>query len=325
VCQKILEDINFKTGKKNDWRADKLKTLQLGESYKRLGMKKKAKRVCECSDFLEFAVNPDTGEKKLSRMNSCHVRLCTMCGKRRSKKIYAQVSKVMDQIADDYAYLFLTLTAKNCEGENLKDMLDLMFKAYNKMFQRAKIKQAVKGWFRAIEITHNLDLNSPSYDTYHPHFHVILAIPKSYFTSRDYIKQAEWTQFWKDSLQVEYDPIVDVRRFKATNEKELSKSLAESAKYTVKDNDYLVDDEEMTDKTVKILDEVLAHRRLVAFGGKLKEVHKQLQLDDEVDGDLVKTGLEEDELRKDVQYMIEIYQWHVGYQNYFYWGSEFKA
>lgn len=325
MCQKILEDINFKTGKKNDWQRDKFKTFELAESYRRLQMDKKAKRVCQCCDFLEFAVNIDTGEKKLYRANCCKVRLCPMCGKRRSRKIYAQVSKVMDEIADDYAYLFLTLTIKSCRGNDLKDMLDLLFKAYKRMFERAKIKRAVKGWFRAIEITHNLDINSSSYDMYHPHFHVILAVNKSYFTDKTYIKQAEWTQFWKDSLKVDYDPIVDVRRFKATNEKELSKSLAESAKYTVKDNDYLVDDEEMTDKTVKVLDEALAHRRLVAFGGRLKEVHKQLQLDDTVDGDLVKTGLEEDELRKDIQYMIEIYQWHVGYQNYVYWGSEFKV
>jgi len=47
-------------------------------------------------------------------------------------------------------------------------------------------------------------------------------------------------------------------------------------------------------------------------------------LDDALDGDLINTELEKDELRKDVEYMIEIYKWHVGYQNYYYWGFEFK-
>ena len=36
----------------------------------------------------------------------------------------------------------------------------------------------------------------------------------------------------------------------------------------------------MTDDAVYILDKALAHRRLTAFGGILKEYHKKLNLDD---------------------------------------------
>lgn len=325
MCEKILEDVNPKTNKKRDWQREKIKTFRLSDSYKRLKMDKKAKRVFDCSDFLEFAVHCDTEEKKLYRANFCKVRLCPMCAKRRSLKIYAQTSQVMNEVADDYSFLFLTLTLKNCEGNELKEVIDLMFKSFDKMFRRAKIKRVIKGWFRALEVTHNLDQSSHSYNTYHPHFHIILVVRKGYFTGKDYIKQEEWVKFWRESLKVDYDPICDIRKFKANDERELSKSLAESAKYTVKDNDYLIDsDFDMTDNTVKILDQALAYRRLVAFGGELKKVHKKLNLDDVLEGDLIDTGLEKDKLRKDVEYMIEIYRWHVGYQNYFYWGSEIK-
>ena len=46
---------------------------------------------------------------------------------------------------------------------------------------RKKVKNVVIGYFRGLEVTHNLDKNSNDYDTYHPHFNIILMVNKSYF------------------------------------------------------------------------------------------------------------------------------------------------
>ena len=241
-----------------------------------------------------------------------------MCSWRRSKKIYGQVSKVMDKALEEkeYRFIFLTLTCKNVEGKELSETIDNLFKAYNLMTKRKVFKQAVKGWFRGLEVTHNLDETSESYDTYHPHFHIILMVNKSYFSDpKYYLSQAQWTSLWQDCLGVDYTPIVDVRAFKTNTKKHISKSVAESAKYTVKDNDYLIpSDLEMTDNAVAILDYALANRRLVAFGGDLRKIHKELNLDDAENGDLVNTDNEE--LREDLEYVIERYHWHVGYKQY---------
>ena len=69
-----------------------------------------------------------------------------MCAWRRSLKIFGQVSKVMDHVEKNYnyRYIFLTLTVKNCYGEDLKDTLDLMTSAFNKMNQRKAFKKAIK-------------------------------------------------------------------------------------------------------------------------------------------------------------------------------------
>ncbi|WP_231166447.1 protein rep, partial [Clostridium botulinum] len=72
--------------------------------------------------------------------------------------------------------------------------------------------------------------------------------------------------------------------------------------------------EEMTDSSVQVLDGALANRRLVAFGGELKSIHKKLNLDDAEDGDLVHTDSEE--LREDIDYIVEHYHWHIGYYQY---------
>lgn len=313
----ILSDKNTK-GQERPWRENKLKTLLLAESYARLGLRK-SYRVRECGSYLQFKQFRDD-TSKLNGANFCKVRLCPMCAWRRSLKIFSQVSKVMDKALEikDYRFLFLTLTCKNVYGEDLSKTIDNLFYGFKKLMLKTNVKKAVKGWFRALEVTHNLDVKSKDYDTYHPHFHVILMVNKSYFTdTKFYLSQKDWTNLWQDSLQADYIPVVNIKAFKTAGKKQMSKSVAESAKYTVKDNDFLIPgNEEMTDSAVMILDKALANRRLVAFGGELRKIHKALNLDDMEKGDLINTG-DDEEIRDDLDYMIVHYFWHVGYNQYY--------
>ena len=315
IKDKILKDVNA-SGKDNNWKERKKSTLDLADSYKRIGSNKYY-RVLDCSTFLEFRLAVDNS-LKLSNANFCKVRLCPMCSWRRSLKIFGQVSRVMDHVEENYnyKYIFLTLTVKNCYGEDLRDTLDLMTKAFNTMTRRKAFKQAVNGYFRSLEITYNKED-----DTYHPHFHMILAVDNSYFTqSRIYLSQNDWTELWKSCLKVDYTPIVDVRRIKENKEKDFGKVVAETAKYTVKPEDFLIRDEKgnikenLTDEVVKTLDEALHRKRLTAFGFIFKEVHKELNLDDTEDGDL--TNTDNEDLREDLTNIILRYQWNIGVKNY---------
>lgn len=317
IKDKVLIDVN-EQGKVINWRDKKLSTLELADSYRRLGYDSKHYRVKDCGTFLEYKRFKDNS-MKLNQANFCKVRLCPMCSWRRSLKIYGQVSKVMDEATknNDYDFIFLTLTIQNCTGDELKDTIDTLMNGFNTMTKRKIFKQSIKGHFRALEVTHNL-----LKDTYHPHFHCILVVDKSYFNNnRLYINQEQWTSLWKDVLKVDYMPIVDIRKFKDTKGQGVSKGVAEVAKYTVKNNDYIIHDEEtneviehLTDDAVFILDRALANRRLTAFGGVLKEIHQLLNLDDTEEGDLVNTDNEE--LREDLNYIIERYSWNIGYKNY---------
>ena len=243
-----------------------------------------------------------------------------MCAWRRSLKIFGQVSKVMDHVEENYnyRYIFLTLTVKNSSGEDLKDTLDLMMKSFSKLSRRKVFKKAIKGYFRSLEITYNKED-----DTYHPHFHLILAVNKNYFTDdKTYLSQAKWTTLWKESLQVDYTPVVDVRRVKSNSKnKDFSKIIAETAKYTVKSDDFLIKkgdgkiDETLTDEVVATLDKALHRKRLVSFGFLFKEIHSQLKLDDAENGDLKNTD-NKDDLRDDLTDIILRYQWNIGIKNY---------
>lgn len=270
---------------------------------------RKSERLRDCGRFLSFTVGAD-GTKRLKHMSSCRVRLCPLCAWRRSLKVHAHTIKILDAVDGDYAYIFLTLTVRNCKGVELAKTIDAMMDAWDKLARRKQFRKAVKGWYRGLEVTHNVDFKSPSYDTFHPHFHTLLAVRRGYFTSQEYITKDEWATLWKQSLKADYDPVVDVRRVKGTN----SRAVAEAAKYTVKDADYIIpDDWDLTVDTVRILDAALEKRRLVAYGGILKEWHKKLNLDDEVDGDLV--NVDADTSSAEVS-REEVYFWHTGYSQY---------
>lgn len=285
------------------WDNKKSRTEPLAKSFERLGKNKKAALVRECGTFLEFRRYIESREFKLHAANFCKVRLCPLCSWRRSLKIFGQTSAIMEKIPKSYRFIFLTLTCKNPTGEELANTLDKLFKAYNLFAKRKDFKDCFVGWFRALEITYN-----KSSDTYHPHFHVILCCHKNYFKQL-YLKQEKFQQMWKECMGVDYDPVVDVRKFSN------KKGVAEASKYAVKDKDYVTKKGVGIDRVIDLLDNVLKNRRLVAYGGNMKEIKKQLKLDDAIDGDLINTKGEE--LREDLGYIVERYAWHVGYKGYY--------
>lgn len=265
------------------WTDKKRQSTYLSEIFESLGMVEKAIRIKECGSFIEFSKFENN--IKLTNANFCKTRLCPMCNWRRSLKIFAQLSKIMDSLKNkDYQFLFLTLTVKNCKDFELKDTIDNLMNGWNKFNQRKNFKESILGYYRALEITVNLETNE-----YHPHFHVILAVSPSYFKKTGlYIKNKDWAKMWQESVNIDYLPIVDIRKVKSktNNKKDLGSVVAETAKYTVKDSDYLTGDKEKDKQKIWILENALSKRRLIAMGGVFKEVHKKINLDDPIDGEL---------------------------------------
>lgn len=312
-CQgDVLKDVSA-SGRERPWRDKKMNNILLSMAYETIDIKK-TERLLKCSDFLRYSVNAD-GKKKLEIANFCRVRLCPICTWRRSLKTFSQTRKILSAIGDDnleYKYIFLTLTQKNVFADELSDAVDGMLKAFNALSKYKIFATAAQGWYRGMEITHNLDINSASYDTYHPHIHCLIAVKKSYFKSRDYIKQAKWTELWKKALRVSYTPVVDVRKcYGSTIE-----SISEVAKYTVKDTDYIIPhDWDLTIDTVRLLDKVLNKRRFVAYGGAFKDYHKKLNLDDADEGDLIHVDEDDEQITQKKKYIN--YIWTTGYNQYF--------
>lgn len=311
MAKENLEILSDKTerGKERPWREHKAANEYLAIAYDEVNVRK-AERLRACATTLTFSVT-EKGKKQLKSANFCRVRLCPMCAWRRALKVYSNVVKVLDGMDGSHVFIFLTLTAKNCSGEELSGELDRLMAAWNRFALRKSFKQAVKGWYRGLEVTHNVDLLSSSYDTFHPHFHCLLAVNKSYFKKQDYLSQESWVELWQQSLKVNYKPVVDVRKVKGS----LGKAVAEVAKYAVKSSDFIIpDDWDLTVDTVRMLDAALHNRRLIAFGGVMKEIHKQLNLEDEETGDLIHVDGESPEEKITDRELI--FGWWTGYQQY---------
>ncbi len=281
----------------------------LAESFSRLSLNSRAFRSLNCGTVIKFThAITDQGidpHGHLTEANFCRDRLCPQCSARRSLKIFAQVSKIMTHMGNSYEYLFLTLTVPNCSPEELDSTLTRLFKAFDRLMKRRNIKRAVHGFFRALEVTRN-----DEHDTYHPHFHVVLAVHPSYFHKSDYITQAEWLQMWRDSYGDQNITQVDIRKAKAKVDGDLGSVVAEIAKYAVKDSDYIFPgDPDKTDRVISILAGALKSRRLVQYGGIFKTLHKQLNLDDPEDGDLIHV---DEDLHPAIAHIILTYSWSVG-------------
>jgi plasmid rolling circle replication initiator protein Rep len=226
-----------------------------------------------------------------------------------------QVKKIMDHLQPEgYAYTLLTLTVRNVTGEELKPTIDAMQKGWNRFTQIVGVAGVMKGYFKALEITHNVKYGALDFDTYHPHFHVLMAVKPSYFKSRYYISQAKFVELWRQAAGLDYDPVVDVRKVKG----DTAGAVAEVAKYAVKPGDFILpDDWDLTIETVRLLDVALEKRRFVAFGGVMREAHKALNLDNEEDGDLIHVD-DEGVDTKEPDEILETYVWNSGYNQFFY-------
>lgn len=280
---------------------------------------KKYERVVRCGDFLQFAheigIDGTIGSKgKLFKAEFCRERLCPMCSWRRSLKVFGQVSQIMDMIANDCKFSMLTLTVPSVDGEHLASTIKRMMKAFNVLTRYKAFRGAVLGFFRALEVTRNEETGM-----YHPHFHIVLAVHQTYFSSNKYINQETWLQMWRKAYKDPSILIVDVRRVKGRAsegqyaQQDLKKAVAEVAKYSVKDVDYLIPDD--LDKSSEIVDTLyraLHGVRLCHFGGIFRDAYKALQLQDAESEDANLVDIGEDKIREDVALLIVQYDWRIG-------------
>lgn len=259
------------------WDSHRSNTQSIGNLYsKRKEFKKLAYRMDVCADILEFGrgINKDTGEikYKLKSAMFCKVRHCPVCSWRRSLKNTARFFSRLPSLQSEFPkhrWLFLTLTVKNCQTDNLKSTLIRMNAAWKRLTERTNWPAA--GWVKSTEVTRADDGKA------HPHFHVLLMVPASYF-SHGYVTQEAWAQRWQDALRVDYEPMVDVRVVKAKHKGQtIEAAIVETLKYSIKVEDAFKDPSWLYDVTTQL------HRsRFIATGGALKGILKEEVSNDEM-------------------------------------------
>ena len=323
------------SGRKRPWEQQKNMALKLAEAYREIFedgdavFKSTVKQLKNCGTFIHFKACPSENHyQRLESANFCHHRLCPMCQWRRSMKAYQEFLKIAHRAQEEsrypnflkpgkkfvgtrkeksIAFLHLVLTVKNVFGDDLKPTITHMLKAWKEFVKLKPVKKILLGYYRTIEVNYSDE------EGFHPHFHVILEVRKSYKNnSRDYIRmpkknrttkkyiikpsQLTWVQLWREAGEFGYFPNVHIEKIKSQEQEHTedakklieageyieageASAVAEVAKYTSKVIDLL--NSKRTKDILPIMDDALYKRRLKAYGGHLRRVYQFFAKTDE--------------------------------------------
>lgn len=302
--QELDENQDTKANKVKDFRIKKIQNDKIAVFYDKLGQKKKASYLRNCSNQPVFYIDPETNESKILTNFFCRQRLCPMCSWQKAKKTFSNIFSVISDIEfKDLKYIFITLTIKNCKSDELSNNLDILFKGWRRLTSNKKqpFRKIFVGMFRSLEITYNSETN-----TYHPHFHILCAVRKEYFSkeNKDYLNQDKLIKIWKKACNLDYKPSVDIRKVK----NEEYKAVAEVAKYTVKSSDI------ESAQVLKILDSALFRRRLISYHDLFKEVKAKLELEDEDDQNISDANF--NSILANSAIIKKMFRWNIGTKTY---------
>jgi len=248
--------------------------------------------VKNCNTFLSFVTDKTLEKKKLYKSNPCKNRFCPVCAWRKARKDALGLSLMMQYIkqTEDKQFIFLTLTTPNVTVGHLESEIKHYNESFRRLSNRKHFKSVSKGYVRKLEITYN-----PDRDDYNPHFHVLIAVNKSYFKdTKAYISQKEWLNLWRDVTGNNEITQVHVQKIRQNNNKE----LYEMAKYSGKDSDYLINQ-----KVFDAFYKALKGKQVLVYSGLFKEARKKLK-----DGDL--------------DYLKEVDSTEYIYQIFYHWNQK---
>ncbi|HDT6896844.1 TPA: protein rep [Staphylococcus aureus] len=312
---KILKDIS-KSGKQRPWKEKKIDNVSYSEILDILKLKK-AHNVKQCGSVLEFKPTEE-GYLKLYKTWFCKSKLCPVCNWRRAMKNIYQAQRVIEEVVKEKPkarWLFLTLSTKNAiDGETLEQSLKHLTKAFDRLSRYKKVSKNLIGFMRSTEVTVNKNDGS-----YNQHMHVLLCVESKYFRgSENYISQNEWVDLWQKALQVDYRPVANIKAIKPNKkgDKDIQAAIKETSKYSVKSSDYLTSNQEKNQEIVNDLEQGLYRKRMLSYGGLLKQKHKILNLDDSEDGNLINTS--DEKITEEEQKAHSIMAiWNYQKQNYY--------
>lgn len=259
---KKVKSLKTEKEKKEKRKKENLKMLEMRKELKKdinLTFSSENK-IKNCSTFMEFLYTGDFEKKKLLKSNSCNNRFCPICAKNKSVKDAIAMKIISNYVKSlKRAFIFVTLTAPNCKGEELKEEINKYNDAFKLMFKRKEFA-FIKGFVRKLEVTYNQEK-----DTYHPHFHILVSVLPSYFTNpKQYMSRDEWLKNWQEVMNDFSITQVDVRRVKE-NKNGVDNSILELTKYIAKDSNYLTSVEVFKNFYLG-----LKGKRMFSFGGDFK-------------------------------------------------------
>ncbi len=282
------------------YKPKKKNNIRLSDFISKYVSERNLEIIMECSTFMEFISDELKEKHKQISGNSCKNRFCPLCSYRKARKDGLKILTIMKAIEEleNKSFLFLTLTYKRVEAEELEDTIKFLNKSFELLFKRKEVKQMNLGYIKKLEVTYDkyktitkkafsrkkeyfkirglkVGDDNPTYNTYHPHFHIIVSVNKSYFTDKDYyISRNKFLRLWQESTGDYNITQVDVRKVNPSDD---NNKVSELAKYSAKDSDYLY-----TEKVFDVFYKALKGKRLLTYSKIFKDYQKKYE-DGELD------------------------------------------
>jgi plasmid rolling circle replication initiator protein Rep len=164
--------MSLKSGKVK--RLDKKKTYQ-----------NKYFKMSRCAEFWLWDKYELNEKLVLKKVNFCGYSECPICRKIQLAKARIEIRPKLEKLVHDgYKMIHLTLTIPSCKGDDLRENILKMNRAFKRIYQWLNLSIEdrygykdryidVVGAYRAFEVTCNYNYYAREY-MYHPHFHVIL-------------------------------------------------------------------------------------------------------------------------------------------------------
>ena len=275
----------------------KLKTANFIDFMK--DKKVKIDRLEECANYVSFYSNKNKDKFRLKNGNFCNNRFCPICSWLKAKRNAFEILELMKVIEkkNDKKFIFITLTAPNVVGEKLSNETTDFNEAFKRLFQTEEFKKINKGFIRKLEITYNSERND-----FHPHFHIVVAVDKSYFKSRNYLSKKRLLELWQRSKRDTSITQVDIKPIKMDSIEE----VMEIATYSAKQSD-LYSSKEVFD----IFYNAMRGRQLITYNGLFKE-YKALQKKNKLE---LKDIEELERIKEKAEYQLN-YTWQKNLKEY---------
>lgn len=226
----------------------------------------KLDRLKECGNFIKFQASEDKTKFILAGGNFCNNRFCPFCSWLKAKRTAFELLELIKVVeyTEKLAFIFITLTVPNVSREKLREEIECFNKSFKRLFETKEFKAFNKGFIRKLEITYNEERND-----YHPHFHLVVAVNKSYFTSRDYMSKRRLLELWQRATRNPNITQVDIKPCRM----DTIKQVMELATYSAKQGD-LYSSKEVFDGFY----EGLFRKKLLVYNGIFKEYKKKIDI-----------------------------------------------
>ena len=275
--------------------------------YKKLELSKTVKNINSCANafYLETYKNINNVEvsektwgnesikEKVKPFTTCKHKFCSNCAYLKSRRLFVNTYKILEQMEIDkveYIAYHLTLTVKNPLVKDFKKTLDTMNNAFRLMFRQSskyQFKNYVLGYQASRETTQSSEAKARN--ELHPHIHTLLLLKPDFYNAKCRNSRMTKQQIlaeWNSALK-HYDPNfpiatqIDFKQIRTVKDcQELvnleHNAIAEVSKYPVKISDL----KNMNIEDFEVLDKELHNKRLMTFGGLIKEYRAKLKLED---------------------------------------------